>query len=201
MVEFYLIPREQTGSLTVEIPIVLPLSPDEGPGNLLDFWEVKFPLDRAELSPEAWRSGRLFAAGAPCRLPKDRATLVQVCHVDQTLIVRVGGAEVLRMEYDPSDRMNQAASFANEARVRLRAHEARIAIRDPGIYVDVYYTDSPHTVAVRRPYCLGPDDFFALGDNSANSNDSRAWKKVPRSYLVGEAFLILWPLGRMRLVR
>ncbi|HUT36123.1 MAG TPA: signal peptidase I [Planctomycetota bacterium] len=201
MVEFHLIPREQAGALSVEIPIVFPESQDESRASVLDFWEVKLPLDRPELAPEVWRDGTLLAAGTPCRLPKGKATLVQVCNVDLTFLVRVDGAEVVRKEYEPSDRMNQSASFANEAHVLLRLDQAHVTIRDPGVYVDVHYTDNPRAFAVRKPYQLGGDEFFVLGDNSANSNDSRAWEKVPRSYLVGEAFLILWPLGRMKLVR
>lgn len=40
------------------------------------------------------------------------------------------------------------------------------------------------------------DEFFALGDNSPRSKDSRAWSHspaVPRRLLVGKAFFIYWP--------
>lgn len=40
------------------------------------------------------------------------------------------------------------------------------------------------------------DEFFALGDNSPRSKDSRAWSHspaVPRRLLVGKAFYIYWP--------
>jgi signal peptidase I len=40
---------------------------------------------------------------------------------------------------------------------------------------------------------LGSDDFFAMGDNSAKSSDSRKWGTVPRDLLIGKAFFVYWP--------
>jgi signal peptidase I len=40
---------------------------------------------------------------------------------------------------------------------------------------------------------LKEDQFFAMGDNSAKSRDSRSWGTVPRELLIGKAFFIYWP--------
>ena len=37
--------------------------------------------------------------------------------------------------------------------------------------------------------------YFVMGDNHANSCDSRTWGTVPRSSIVGKVFLKIWPLG------
>lgn len=40
-----------------------------------------------------------------------------------------------------------------------------------------------------------PGDYFVLGDNRAESSDSRDWGFVPRNNIVGRAVLVYWPLG------
>jgi signal peptidase I len=44
------------------------------------------------------------------------------------------------------------------------------------------------------------DSYFALGDNSAQSSDSRNWGFVPKKNMIGKAFLIYWPPKRIRAV-
>jgi signal peptidase I len=47
---------------------------------------------------------------------------------------------------------------------------------------------------------LVPDDsFFVLGDNRSNSSDSRYWGFVPRKNVVGKAWVVFWPLNKIRM--
>jgi signal peptidase I len=43
---------------------------------------------------------------------------------------------------------------------------------------------------------LGPKQYYVLGDNRSESQDSRAFGAVPRATIFGRVFLIYWPLGR-----
>ena len=38
--------------------------------------------------------------------------------------------------------------------------------------------------------------YFMMGDNESDSCDSRFWGTVPRSSIIGKAFLRIWPLSR-----
>jgi len=45
------------------------------------------------------------------------------------------------------------------------------------------------------------DAYYALGDNSASSRDSRYWGFMPKKYLLGKAFLIYWPPNRVGIIK
>ena len=48
---------------------------------------------------------------------------------------------------------------------------------------------------------MGPDEYFACGDNFNNSFDSRYWGTVPRANLRGEASFVFWPFNGWRIIR
>ncbi len=54
--------------------------------------------------------------------------------------------------------------------------------------------DSEIQYATKGPYQIGSDEYFALGDNSPNSKDSRAWKCLKHKHLIGRAVFRFWPL-------
>jgi len=49
---------------------------------------------------------------------------------------------------------------------------------------------------VEEAYKVPENCFFVLGDNTANSNDSRFFGPIPLSDLIGKAYKIYWPIGR-----
>jgi signal peptidase I, bacterial type len=43
--------------------------------------------------------------------------------------------------------------------------------------------------------------YFVLGDNSANSRDSRYWGFFPKKNLIGKVIFLYWPINRIRLIK
>jgi signal peptidase I len=50
---------------------------------------------------------------------------------------------------------------------------------------------------LRKPIKIPPDDYFMMGDNRGKSDDSRLWGPVPKSWIIGEAFMTYWPPDRI----
>ena len=45
-------------------------------------------------------------------------------------------------------------------------------------------------------YVVPGKDYWAMGDNSANSFDSRGWGSVPKENLVGRGAFVYWPFSK-----
>jgi len=97
---------------------------------------------------------------------------------------------------------------------RLIALEGEtVEIRDGNILINGKVIDGPDSVKSNHYYNRGdfgkeltavtvPKGFyFALGDNSANSRDSRYWGFVSKKNLIGKAIFLYWPIQRIRVIR
>jgi signal peptidase I len=83
---------------------------------------------------------------------------------------------------------------------RLEIRSGKILINglplsDPGVFTQVEYVNagyaSPGVVLA-----MDEDSFFVVGDNSADSYDSRFWGAVRSGEILGKAALIVWPPHR-----
>ncbi len=73
---------------------------------------------------------------------------------------------------------------------------------EPPFSLNTYYNVEDWKYGKSGEVIRVPDGhFFALGDNSAHSADSRQWGFVPKKDLVGKAFMIWWPPQRIRLTK
>lgn len=88
-------------------------------------------------------------------------------------------------------------------RVALGGVEVEALFRGVRILRDHEYpaAEDRDRYGVDSPISLGPDEFFVVGDNGAQSLDSRSFGPVPRSSFLGRPTRVLWPWGRRGVLR
>ena len=47
-------------------------------------------------------------------------------------------------------------------------------------------------------FVIPANDYYVLGDNRGNSDDSRFWGPIPRSLIVGRVVMRIWPLSQVK---
>ena len=79
-----------------------------------------------------------------------------------------------------------------------------IEARDGIVYIDGRRLHEPYVhgeVTENLPQqVVPPGHYWVMGDNRINSRDSRVFGAIPRSLIVGRAFIQIWPLRRLRLL-
>jgi len=160
-------------------------------------------------------SERPLATAGPVFLCKGQKHRVEFWNLDGLIGFELDGKAVF--SYEHKSRLPEERDWMEGTRCgfRMAARELKATLTNLRLQRDLYYRGDAHpidiwgrrrdesvrTYAIDEPLQLGPDDFFALGDNSTNSKDSRMWGVVPRKNLIGQAFAIFWPLTHIRLIR
>lgn len=154
---------------------------------------------------------RIAADGAAEVLVEGKATvknapvLFRFANADHLLQLDYGYS---RIEYDLGRGLDAVGTQRQiEPAVEL-AGRGQVRLRHIGVFRDIFY-ESGLRATEAEPLMLGEDEFFACGDNSPASSDSRLWKDpgignngieyppgiVPREFLVGKAVFVHWPGG------
>ena len=117
---------------------------------------------------------------------------VEMAFVDRRVTFRIDGREV----FPPVD-LAPAKERASVIRpLRFGAEGVFARLHHVRLYRDLHYTQAGKNGVRGRSVRLPIDQTFVLGDNSANSEDSRFWRDqgaVPVSNFLGRAFLVHLP--------
>ena len=80
-----------------------------------------------------------------------------------------------------------------------------VEVKDGKVFIDgvpleeEYIKEPPHyTMAPRE---IPDNEYFMLGDNRNNANDSHYWGTVSRSNIIGKAWFIYWPPNKWEVMK
>jgi signal peptidase I len=193
--------------------------------------------DPLQLGEPVWTTP--LEAAVPALSSVDSPVEIEFSNVDYRVSIRINGKDVLNttdQQYYPNvDALLQTALDSPHRRgkadsdkpiVRIIGQTQAFSLDHLRLARDVYYLNSggnrytpEGTPAGGKPYWgspeniqnLGPDEYFAMGDNSLVSLDARFWGapvnlpheggyyvdagKVPGRFLLGKAFFVYWPAG------
>ena len=111
-------------------------------------------------------------------------------------------------EYDPLDTGKEGWTQRNdlEAPASIGA-KGSVDVSQIKLWRDTVYTaqglmNRPDSYAdYVDTFYVQPGHYLCLGDNSAQSSDSRDWGTVPQRLMLGKAVFVFWPLSRVGLIK
>ncbi|MDO8303172.1 MAG: signal peptidase I [Sedimentisphaerales bacterium] len=140
--------------------------------------------------------------------------LIEFATIDHQLIFRCGDET---LTFDLGSDPNAAGPRRTDMQPQVSIFgSGTVTLSHVTLFRDIHYLGKDISGGMRslrasegNPIRLGKDDFFAMGDNSPSSSDSRFWPGtgignagksyregiVPREYLVGKAMFVYWPSG------
>ena len=80
-----------------------------------------------------------------------------------------------------------------------------VEMKDQHLYVNGKQIADPEKMNLQpgydfREYLLKEDEYFVLGDNRGNSNDSHSIGPIKRSMIIAHVTAVIWPLNKIRTV-
>jgi signal peptidase I len=134
----------------------------------------------------------LVRAARNVRLQRGKSYRIELAFADRRVTLAVDGARVL----GPVD-LPVADQRPGVVRpVVLGVRGVRAVVRNFRLLRDIHYRSAGPNGSAGTAVHLGPEQYFVLGDNSPNSQDSRFWPDqgaVPAHCLVGKPFVVHLP--------
>jgi signal peptidase I len=79
----------------------------------------------------------------------------------------------------------------------VEGHVIRNGVREQDSYIRPCAQASSPECNFPKPIKIPAGHWFMMGDNRGESDDSRFWGPVPRSWIIGGAFATYWPISRI----
>jgi signal peptidase I len=143
---------------------------------------------------EAHFSDRVLACRICLRFSSPKRGDVIVFKTPPLAVVKcgAGGTFVKRLIGLPGERIKED----DQGRIWVEAphSDSFYALHEPYVQRGRRLADTAH---FGDSWTVPPGDYFFMGDNRAQSCDSREWGSVPRRNLIGEVFFVYWPPTRI----
>jgi signal peptidase I len=143
-------------------------------------------------------SGSIVKSDAEVFIEPGKEYNIGFANVDNKIILKLNDSVVFSHTFDTD--LSSLEDYTKFSELKFGGENRDAVFKNISIFRDVYYTDAGEWGTLKAVE-IGNKEYFFLGDNSRNSNDSRFWKIVPESNMVGKAFMVFWPLGTIKIVR
>ena len=77
-----------------------------------------------------------------------------------------------------------------------------IAVKNGAVWINGGKVSEPYIAEPPKyvgSWLLGPDEYFVMGDNRNDSDDSHIWGSVHRRAITGKVVFVYWPLNQAKL--
>ena len=106
-----------------------------------------------------------------------------------------GEVVVFRFPRDPKQEfIKRVIGLPGDA---IEINEGKVYINGQ-LLTEPYIAESP---AYHYKSVVPANQFFVLGDNRNNSDDSHEWGMLPKEYMIGKAVFIYWPFSNLSVIK
>ncbi len=79
----------------------------------------------------------------------------------------------------------------------INGYVYRNGVKETGTYINLKHCSKTDECNLPRVITVPKGDYYMMGDNRGNSDDSRYWGPVPQKNIIGVAIITYWPLDRI----